>query len=75
MDFYTSVALSIGCGKVWCIIDVLRMLKFTLLSVTETLGIVAAEGLLPHFLAQVVDECCLSLSASESADVRFLARK
>ena len=55
-------------------IDMLRMLKFTLLSVTEMLGIIAAERLLPHFLVQVVDECCLSSSASESADVRFLAR-
>ena len=56
-------------------IDVLRMLKFPLLSVTEMLGIIAAEGLLPHFLVRVVDECCLSSSASESVDVRFLARK
>ena len=55
-------------------IDVLRMLKFTLLSVTETLGTVAAEGLLPRFLVRVADERCMS-SASESPDVRFPAMK
>ena len=54
-------------------IDMLRMLKFTLLSVTEMLGIIAAERLLPHFLVQVDDECCLSSSASELADVCTLS--